>query len=996
MLIRKIILVLFIYCFSCFLSNSSIAQEKVDKSKDKKATQKELSEAAKIAILVKTGKYAEAKDKIENLLKQDKVAEKDEILCLKGEIAFIEGNFVEAVMMSKEGFQLNSKNTRCFYNLITTLLYRGKYEDVEKIITDYEKIFPNQSNLILAKSLFYYETGELDKFEKLSGEIKKLIKNYKKLNSEELTMLAQVFYHLYERTGDLEIFNKIIHLEGYPQLSEKYVDLIDIAAKKDKYNIEPYLLCAEIAVEKKNRAIARDCLEKAGKINKNYPKFMFLQAMFSMPNMEVTMNIIEEILKINPNYIDALLFKANEFMNGESFDKVNAMIDKALSVNRKSIEANALKIAILAYQLKNKEIDEYISNLKLNKYLLARIYYNIGYFLSYRARWPEGQVWLKKAIDIDPELFEAQTLYALNLTRLGKEMEGKEILEEVYKKDPFNFEVYNVLMLLDKIEKKFTTTKSMNSNFIIKLHKKESEPDDDILLLPYLDEFIEKTLTELTKRYKYNLKLPIVLEGLTIPDDIGVRVIGKTIHGILGACFGEFITFLTSSAYEHLGYRHIWSATARHELAHSFALEISNFRVPLWFTEGLSTYEERLANPMWNRLRMHLLYLAYKGGMLPSISQLASGNFRTTDQVLQWYEYGSLIIEFLDKNYGFDKIVELLKLWGQGLTTSEAFEKALNQKLTEIDDKLKEFLENIFSPLKFYAPERVNPMMVEMALEFLQEGEKSRVKFDSKVLAQVALYLESQDKLDEAKKVALKALEINPNEGLAMFALGRIFLKLKRYEKATEYLEEAIKHKFDNFQIRVTLGNVYEELNKIDLAINEFNKAIEYFPYVQGKKDNPYIKIANLYEKVGEKEKRIEAIEKYLSVCENITDIDSALEVANYYFNKGDFDKAFFYALQAVYIEPKVVEPHYLLARIFIRKKEWQRAITELNLTDKLLSHVENKEAKLFTKSRAKVKCKLAEILYHKTNQKKRALSIEKEAIKLSPDIGGCIKKNQE
>ena len=44
-----------------------------------------------------------------------------------------------------------------------------------------------------------------------------------------------------------------------------------------------------------------------------------------------------------------------------------------------------------------------------------------------------------------------------------------------------------------------------------------------------------------------------------------------------------------------------WQATLWHELAHVFTLQLSDYRVPRWLTEGISVYEEHRRQPAWGR-----------------------------------------------------------------------------------------------------------------------------------------------------------------------------------------------------------------------------------------------------------------------------------------------------------------------------------------------------------------------------------------------------------
>ena len=69
--------------------------------------------------------------------------------------------------------------------------------------------------------------------------------------------------------------------------------------------------------------------------------------------------------------------------------------------------------------------------------------------------------------------------------------------------------------------------------------------------------------------------------------------------GALGASFGSVVTQDSPRARPPGAFN--WQATMWHELAHVFTLQLSNQRVPRWVTEGISVYEEGLADPAWAR-----------------------------------------------------------------------------------------------------------------------------------------------------------------------------------------------------------------------------------------------------------------------------------------------------------------------------------------------------------------------------------------------------------
>src|SRR5690606_18343317 len=87
--------------------------------------------------------------------------------------------------------------------------------------------------------------------------------------------------------------------------------------------------------------------------------------------------------------------------------------------------------------------------------------------------------------------------------------------------------------------------------------------------------------------------------------------------GALGVCFGQVITAMSPSVGDIN-----WGMVLWHELAHVFAIQMSNSRVPRWYTEGLSEYETLIARPEWRREHDADVYAALQGESLPSVAEL--------------------------------------------------------------------------------------------------------------------------------------------------------------------------------------------------------------------------------------------------------------------------------------------------------------------------------------------------------------------------------------
>ena len=102
-----------------------------------------------------------------------------------------------------------------------------------------------------------------------------------------------------------------------------------------------------------------------------------------------------------------------------------------------------------------------------------------------------------------------------------------------------------------------------------------------------------------SERYGFRLARPMVVELYHDHDDFGVRTVSTPGIGLLGVTFG-YLTAMDSPKARPAGEFH-WGSTLWHEIAHVFTLEATGHRLPRWFSEGLSVYEEWNTGPLPDR-----------------------------------------------------------------------------------------------------------------------------------------------------------------------------------------------------------------------------------------------------------------------------------------------------------------------------------------------------------------------------------------------------------
>jgi hypothetical protein len=187
------------------------------------------------------------------------------------------------------------------------------------------------------------------------------------------------------------------------------------------------------------------------------------------------------------------------------------------------------------------------------------------------------------------------------------------------------------------------------------------------------------------------------------PDhaDFSVRTVG--LAGLAGLrVFGPVLAIDSPSAREVGQFN---GDRPGHEIAHLHARHDGN-RVPRWFTEGLRPRGAPRAAGLGRRRDRGLRPRAEGGRALP-LGDLNRGFIRPKgpEQVANSYFQASLVVEWIEAQRGFPALVALLKAYGDGRNTEQAFQAVLGTTLEDFDKAFFAQLEQRFAgPLAAVRP----------------------------------------------------------------------------------------------------------------------------------------------------------------------------------------------------------------------------------------------------------------------------------------------------
>jgi tetratricopeptide (TPR) repeat protein len=470
-------------------------------------------------------------------------------------------------------------------------------------------------------------------------------------------------------------------LERYQEANDQFKALIKQEPKNALYRVRWGLLF----LERFNANEAGNLFNEALEIDKdNAQAYLGLARVAAEGFGGKAVEFAEKAAKLDPKLAEPHELLAFLALEDNDEERSAKEADRALAISDEALDALAIRATI--DWLDDKADTPRLENPWIERLLKVNPAYGEGYataghFFVINRRYTEGIKFYRKALDLNPRLWDARAQLGVNLMRLGLEGEARQQLEQCYSANYKSAETVNSLRLLDSYAN-FNIYESNRT--ILRVAKKESD-----LLRPYFESEMQRAIATYEKKYQLKLSGPVQVEVYPDHEDFAVRTMGMPGLGALGVTFGSVVA-MDSPSGRTPGSFH-WASTMWHELSHVYVLQATNHRVPRWFTEGMAVYEETAAAPDWgDRLDPEAINAIQHKLLLP-VAQLDRGFVRPSypSQVIVSYFQAGKICSYIAEKWGYGKLLDIMHAYAKLKTTPEIFHDVLNMSTEDFD---KEFL----------------------------------------------------------------------------------------------------------------------------------------------------------------------------------------------------------------------------------------------------------------------------------------------------------------
>jgi len=575
----------------------------------------------------------------------------------------------------------------------------------------------------------------------------------------------------------------------------------------------------------------------------------------------------------------AMMMTIRSLLQGDRYDEALKSLDEAFEFAMdESLATMELKALRAAYAFMTRADHEtWIEAALTESPAYGDAYFIPGYFASIVRRYDEAGDFFKQAVELQPDHWEAHIYLGQNYLRMNDINDAIRHVNISYEGNAFNPMTVNLLRLLDTFNEDFISISYPDPpvgplpELVLRLHRDERD-----VLKNYAQKLSKQSIDLYSERYNFTPKEPVIVEIYPNHEDFVVRSIGMPGVGILGVTFGYL--FAMDSPTGHPDQTYHWGTTLWHEMAHVFTLEATSHFVPRWFSEGISVYEEWRTGPIPGRkIPTDVLQAMAEGKFMP-ISELDDGFMRPTyqGQVIVSYMQAGLIFDFIDLEYGFDRIVDMLYQFNDGATPVQAIEKSLGISDKEFDRHFKQFIDIEYGPLLG----GLSVWMEDMRVSYAALGEGNLEEALAAAQRAVFTYPDYVENNSAYIVIARVNSQLGNHEeefqALQSFWQKGGYLPSALLKLADYYLERDMKAQAEavlmdtNYadpfieDLHVRLGDLYMETQQPAQALEEYKVLLALDPL---DKASANYRIANAYNALDNTEKTMEYLMTALDIA---------------------------------------------------------------------------------------------------------------------------------
>jgi tetratricopeptide (TPR) repeat protein len=733
---------------------------------------------------------------------------------------------------------------------------------------------------------------------------------------------------------------------------------------REAVGLAPNLLEANLewgfmGLEKYAVGLAEQSFDEVLKIDPNHPDAhsgMALVKLEQSYDLAAALDHLGKALAANPRHVPALLVRASLEIDQNQWDAAKATLAEVFAVNPMSFQGRALLATVhwlrddqKAYEAERKRVLAANPN-------YAELYHIVARSAVREHRYREAIALEEQAVALDPSYHEAMQALGTGYLRLGDEKRGLDWLRKAWQGDEYNVRTYNTLELFEKeLPKQYGFAQGKNFKFRYPNEEKD-------ILRRYIEPLLDRAFEDMAARYGFRPAAPLIIELFHDPQHYSVRTVGLPNLGALGVCFGHVITAMSPSVGEIN-----WGMVLWHELAHVFAIQMSNSRVPRWYTEGLSEYETLRARAEWRRENDADLWAALADGTLPGVAELNYSFMKPSMQeVMVAYYQSAVTIEYIAETHGFDKVLEGLKLFGKGKETPAVIEAITGQSVAAFDAAFLAYLRQRLAPYRgsFRVPTEGYDDVAKLG------AAAAAAPGDARAQAALALGQFYEGNAPAALTAANKALAIDARNRIALYVSAEVALRQRDLDTAARRYRELIKAGGDSFDVRGRLGTIARQSGNLAEAEKQLCAAKALDP----ERSYPYLELAEIYKEAGRMDEALAELETYAMIEQ--MQYGPLRELVTAFAERGRWDKVRNYGEMAVYINPSDAELLLRLGRAYLETGQPGQAL--FTFESALLARPQLRRPALAHLGRARA--------YEAQKQRRQARTALRDALALEPE----------